>query len=214
LDLILYEGGQHAHHAEGGATNDAAYNQFMIHFVRSPEMAVLYQVLWAEWGRIGQGPFMQYVESGEPSKFGSWGLQVTNLDTPPRAGVVTNLNATSQVRWENRGGSHFQQGAIVHRSGDGAVLVGTDAEDYLIGGEGNDVIYPGTGNDGVNGGSGVDVALLKGARSAYAIRDCGRGYCVSGPDGTDYFFAVEVLSFESEGRITLGAAEPEAVVAQ
>ncbi len=48
-----------------------------------------------------------------------------------------------------------------------------------------------------NGGTGVDVVLLRGNPSHYTVNSEGAGYRAIGPDGCDYLYAVELLSFEN-----------------
>ncbi|TGD73960.1 hypothetical protein E4634_07400 [Mangrovimicrobium sediminis] len=205
LRLVLYEGGQHHHHAEGGATKDERYNNLMLEFVRSQEMADLYQRVWDAWAALGQGSFMQFVESGPPSQYGSWGLRVNPRDNPPRARLLDQLNRETPAWWESRAGSHFQHGAVVSGSDAAETLVGTAAEDYLLGGGGDDVLLPGPGDDGINGGEGEDVVVLAGDPPAYRLSRAGEGYLVSGPGGRDYLFAAELLQFADASRCALDA---------
>jgi len=113
LKLMAYEGGQHVHHSAFVNISDTdlqALQQHLIAFIRSPQMALLYQDLWNAWKEIGTGPFMQFVDIGVPSKYGSWGLRASFTDTNPRAELLDNLNKTNPAWWESRGGTHFQQG--------------------------------------------------------------------------------------------------------
>ena len=76
LELIAYEGGQHIHHSAFTNISDEDLQRLQDHltgFVRSQQMADFYQELWDEWKQIGTGPFMHFVEIGEPSRWGSWG---------------------------------------------------------------------------------------------------------------------------------------------
>lgn len=143
---------------------------------------------------------MQFVATGRPSKYGSWGLRFNQHDQPPRARQLDLLNARTPAWWGESGGSHYQQGRTVTGSAAADKLAGTAEEDVLLGLAGDDLIYPGPGDDRVNGGSGVDTLLLRGARSAYTVEAAGNRISVSGPDGNDLLFAIERLQF-SDGAV-------------
>jgi hypothetical protein len=103
LKLTNYEGGQHVHHMAflTGITKDQELQlrQFLTKFVRSEEMAALYSEAWKTWAAIGDGPFMQFVEIGSPSKWGSWGLYSHLGDSNPRSRLLEWLNASSEPWW-------------------------------------------------------------------------------------------------------------------
>ncbi len=199
LDLIAYEGGQHVHHSAFVNIPDNELQLLQEHltgFVRSQQMADLYQELWDEWKQIGTGPFMHFVNISRPSKYGSWGLLASLTDSTPRSILIEQLNISTPAWWEAREGEHFKQGIIDYGTANADIITGTIAEDYLIGYEGNDSIYPGTGNDGVNGGGGTDTVFFSGLQSEYIIAIENVGLRIDGPDGSDYLFAVEELQFE------------------
>lgn len=200
LKLIAYEGGQHEHHSAFISIPEADLNSLQSHlisFVRSSQMATLYDAAWRKWQSVGEGPFMQFSDFYTPNKFGSWGVRASLTDNPPRAQFLDTKNTQTPGWWESRGGSHFQQGRVVMGNG---TVAGTNQEDYLIGGSGNDSLYPGPKNDGVYGGAGVDTVLFTGAYSAYTVRANGLGYTIVGPDGSDYLRLVEQASF-SDGTL-------------
>ena len=97
LDLVAYEGGQHVLHsfAVGGLTEAdlAVLTEFLSGFVRSQEMAELYQELWTAWAAVSDGPFMQFGDVEAASKFGAWGLFSALGDNNPRANLLMDLNA-------------------------------------------------------------------------------------------------------------------------
>ena len=70
LELVAYEGGQHVHHAAQGLSGDdlTTLNEFMIEFVRSPEMAELYRLSWESWAEVSDGAYMQFGDMTKPSK--------------------------------------------------------------------------------------------------------------------------------------------------
>jgi len=204
LDLILYEGGQHVHHRIPNKIKDVVVPEAdrehlykaMENFVRSPEMAKLYQQLWMAWEEIGDGPFMQYSDIGLPTKFGSWGLHKDLMDTPPRAKTLARLNRTRAPWWEGAvAGPQYQQGVTTIGTAKSETLRGTPEEDYLIGGAGDDLFYPGGGRDGVHGGAGQDRAIYSQPYAAYDIRKTDRGVKISGPEGTDLLVSVEQIAF-------------------
>jgi len=199
LNLIAYEGGQHVHHSAFIDIPDDALQSLQEHlegFVRSQQMADLYEELWNEWRLIGTGPFMSFTDHGVPTQYGSWGLRASLSDSNPRVNLLESLNSSSEAWWESRGGQHFQQGLISYGTESADTLVGTPSEDYLIGSDGNDTFYPGLGNDGINGGAGNDIVLFKGNLSDYTYFVERDGYRIVGPEGSDYIFDVEELQFE------------------
>jgi hypothetical protein len=84
LDLVAYEGDQHVHHMWGVPKDALALTNFFIEFVRSLQMADLYQVLWDGWPEIGDGPFMQFGSVEQFGSGGSWALWVSFGDSSAR----------------------------------------------------------------------------------------------------------------------------------
>lgn len=206
--MVSYEGGQHVHHSafvKVSSSTLALLQPHLIGFVRSPQMAELYGKVWDIWKNVGNGPFMQFVEISATSKFGSWGLYASLLDANPRATKLEELNATTKAWWENRGGAHFQQGLILTAPNTPTAYVGTSQEDYFIGTNGNDVVYPGRGNDGVNGGAGIDKVYFKGNKKQYTVAKNITGYTVTGPEGSDYLAAVELIVF-TDGTLDISSS--------
>jgi len=203
LRLIGYEGGQHVHHsfAVKGLKKDEAdaVNAFMSAFVRSQQMAELYQEIWDVWARIGQGPFMQFTEIGTPTRWGSWGVRQTLFDDVPRAALLDQLNASTVPWWEEQGGAQYLQG-VTHIGSHGSdKLQGTPEEDYLLGRRGDDVLIPGPGHDGVHGGAGFDTVRLAHPFASYQVNMEDGVTLLIGPDGTDRLVAVEALEFPDTG---------------
>lgn len=210
LKLVLYEGGQHIHHGAypNGFESTAQFaptQAYLKDFVRSSYMADLYQKLWDGWKQIGDGPFMQFVEVGNVTKYGSWGSRVSNFDVNPRVTLLDKLNASTPAWFENRGGIRFQQGYITTGGVGDDIIVGSIKQDNLIGLAGDDVFYAGSGDDGINGGNGTDTVIFKGNKSQYTITPNSKGYNVTGPDGRDYVFDVEILQFD-DGQISPAGA--------
>ncbi len=200
LKLIAYEGGQHVHHAfnvNAPEEDIAALQDFLTAFVRSEQMADLYEEVAVIWSDVGGGPNMQFGVITPPSKWGSWGIYSSLTDSTPRSEVIEELNYTGDVTWEDRGGEHFQQGVIKHGDKTDEVLIGTNQEDYLIGRDGDDILVGGKGDDGLHGGDGDDIAILSGSANDYTIAREGEGYRIDGLDGSDYLIDVERLQFEN-----------------
>ena len=203
LNLVAYEGGQHVHHsfAVSGLTEAdlAAINDFMIEFVRSPEMGELYRELWDVWVQYGDGAAMQLGDVQAPNKWGSWGLYSSLYDSTPRSDLLEDLNATTDPWWDGAVGGEFrQQGLTLTGTVDGDMMIGTSQEDYLLGMAGNDVLVGGKGNDGYNGGDGVDRMVLNGTIDDYVIRAEGDGYRIRGLDGSDFAIHVEEMAFSGD----------------
>jgi hypothetical protein len=198
LEITLYEGGQHLHHLFATDGSGAVLDEFMRAFVRSDQMAELYETLWAGWAEIGDGAFMQYGDVALPSKNGSWALYAHLQDDTPRAAALRELNASTPAWWEDRGGEHFQQG-VIREGGDGDdVLIGTAQEDYLLGGAGDDVLIGGAGDDGIHGGAGEDLLHLSGTVANHTIAAEGEGFRVTGQNGSDFVREVELFGFDDE----------------
>lgn len=200
LKLVSYEGGQHVHHsfAVSGLTEAhiTALNDFMIDFVRSEEMAELYQQIWDAWAANGDGAFMQFTDIATPSKWGSWALYDSQDDATPRSELLERLNDRTSPWWtEAEGGEFRQQGVTETGTNANDVMIGTPEEDYLMGGRGNDTFIAGKGNDGINGGRGTDRVVLSGSPADYSLRIEGDGYRINGPDGSDFIINVEELAF-------------------
>ncbi|NBZ90150.1 hypothetical protein, partial [Stagnihabitans tardus] len=176
LDLVSYEGGQHILHGwlvQGmSEAEQALLTGFLSDYMRSPEIADLYAASWAEWARLSDGPFMQFVEIDQPSKWGAWGLYTSLGDHSPRSDLLEHLNATQASWFGTGGGPQYQQGAIRFAGEGGEALLGTDRDDFLIGGRGNDRFTPGRGQDAIAGEGGRDILLLTGTPTDYtATRD-------------------------------------------
>lgn len=202
VGLTSYEGGQHTHHSFSvkGVSNEdlKLITDFMVEFVRSEEMAELYQAAWKAWASVSDSPFMQFGDVGAPTKWGSWSLYESLTDTNPRSELLEMLNATSQQWWDEAGGTQYQQGVTATGTDGDDLLIGTLQEDYLLGGKGNDVFVPGKGKDGINGGAGTDRVILSGSVDDYAVTVEGKGYRVVGPDGSKFLINVEQISFDDE----------------
>ena len=203
LKLISYEGGQHVHHSF--SVNDLTHEEeiqlraFLADFVRSDEMAELYQDLWSAWKEVGDGPFMQFQDVSASGKSGSWGTYESLNDGNPRSDALEILNQT-EARWweEDRGTNTFLQGLSITGTDAGDDLIGSAEEDLLLGGEGDDTLFGGAGNDSLHGGIGWDIAEYNGPQSEYQVEDFGSFQIVEGPDGKDRLVSIEELRFAPE----------------
>lgn len=213
IDIVAYEGGQHVHHsfAVGQMSEDdlALLTDFMSEFVRSEEMADLYQALWDGWTTISENPFMQYEDVSVPSKYGSWGLYDSLGDTTPRAELLEELNETTDPWWDAVGGIHYQNGVTLIGSDEGEIHMGSAQEDYLVGKGGDDVFVLGLGDDGAHGGDGYDVVVMRGALADYTVTKDGNVVTVEGPEGTDTLVEVEAIRFSSGEVLDLTTMQSE-----
>ncbi len=218
LDLVAYEGGQHIHHsfnvrAMKGEVADILTG-FLTEFVRTDEVAEMHRMLWDAWAEYGDGPFMQFGDVKTPARSGSFGLYETTNEETARAAVLNDLNDVSTPWWDGAtGGDHYRQGVIERGTANDDILIGTTQEDYLLGGAGNDLLVGGAGNDGFNGGDGIDRVLLSGSRSDYTVVTEGKGYRITGLDGSDFAIHVEELAFD-DGTVMAIDAEPASVVVE
>lgn len=204
LRFTLYEGGQHVHHSFGvDGLSDAqaeAMTSFLGGFVRSPEMAALYSLLWDGWRKIGDGPFMQFTEMGAPSRWGSWGTLAWPGDNTPRSRFLLSKQAEGGSWWGEGGGPQYLQGLTASGTEGADRMEGTDEEDFLAGLGGDDIFVASPGRDGINGGAGNDTYLLPGQPDAYSIAPEGAGYRVEGPEGSAFLIHVEAIEFGDGSR--------------
>ncbi|WP_162197188.1 Ig-like domain-containing protein [Loktanella sp. S4079] len=238
LELILYEGGQHVHHLFAIDDSAADFETFLAEYVRSQDMADLYQDLWDGWMEVGDGPNMQFGDVGASSKYGSWSLRTWIGDTNPRAELIDELNETTPNWWGGRSGEAFQQGKILTGDNLNNSLGGTKAEDFLIGLDGDDVLYGfddddglnggdgddilcgGTGNDRIVGGEGNDIAIFEGNLADYSYAADGETLIVThlSTGDIDRLIDVETLSFAdieldvSSGTITPIEPTPDPIM--
>jgi hypothetical protein len=207
LRFVAYEGGQHMHHSfavdDLSETEAEALSSVLEAFVRSPEMGALYSQLWEEWRTNSDGPFMQFVESGTPSRWGSWGLFAFPGDRTPRADVVMSKMAEGGSWWGEGGGPQYLQGITALGTNADDQLTGTDEEDYLATLAGNDRIIASGGKDGINGGDGTDSYILPGPASAFRIDTTDKFTQITGPEGSADLFNIELIEFADGTSLTL-----------
>ncbi|RSK38884.1 calcium-binding protein [Rhodovulum iodosum] len=208
LNIVAYEGGQHVHHSFAIRTlteeETELLTDFMSDFVRSEQMADLYEASWESWSQVSDGPYMQFGEVSGQDRWGSWGLSQSLDDDNPRLQRLNELNETSEPWWDGaEGGTHYQQGVTVQGSDEAELMVGTLQEDYLIGAGGDDTFVAGAGDDGINGGDGVDTLILSGRAEDYALAEEKGGYRLVGPDGSDRLVDVERLRFDDDVELSL-----------
>ncbi|SEJ77962.1 Ca2+-binding protein, RTX toxin-related [Pseudooceanicola nitratireducens] len=213
LKMVAYEGGQHVHHsfAVRGLTDTdiSVLTDFMIDFVRSEEMANLYQALWDGWAEISENPFMQFGDVQSTSKTGSWGLYTSLDDSTPRSEVLEYLSQTTDPWWDAVGGMHYQNGVTLIGTDEGEIHMGSAQEDYLVGKGGDDVFVLGLGDDGAHGGDGYDVVVMRGALADYTVTKDGNVVTVEGPEGTDTLVEVEAIRFSSGEVLDLTTMQSE-----
>lgn len=81
LQLVAYEGGQHAV-ALGEATRDLAIVDLFARANRDPRMGELYRRLYQLWADIGGDLFCHFASVAAPSRWGHWGLLEHHDDIP------------------------------------------------------------------------------------------------------------------------------------
>lgn len=201
LNMSSYEGGQHILHSFAvSSMNDAdltLLTEFLSEFVRSSEMAELYQSSWNAWQEIVGNAYMQAADVTGVSKYGAWGIYEHLGDSTPRSELLEHLNETTDPWWDAVGGVHYQNGVTLIGSDEGEVHIGSAQEDYLVGKGGDDIFVLGLGDDGAHGGDGFDVVVMRGAFADYAITQDGDTVIVEGPEGKDTLIEVEAIRFSS-----------------
>src|SRR5262249_34674314 len=110
--------------------------------------------------------------------------QIVNIESVQSAGYPTTIDLHNQ-----------SEPFLIVGSYAADVLTGGSGNDTLQGTAGNDYLVGGPGNDVLQGGDGTDTAVFSGPRSAYSIAAAGNHQTVTGPDGTDNLFDVELLRF-------------------
>lgn len=199
VDLVAYEGGQHVQHSHAlsiDAEDLAVLTEFLSEFIRSPEMAQLYQEMWDVWANVSDGAFMQFGAISTPHVSGSWGVRTSLDDETPRSALLDLLNETEESWFGEGGNSAYQHGVQITGTETDDAILGTTQEDYLAGADGDDILNGGAGDDGLNGGAGVDLAIFAGNAQDYTIVAEGDGYRVEGPDGSDFVINVEEFRFD------------------
>lgn len=205
LQMVMYEGGTHIL-GHGALSNDDRVRDFMVHYNYTPEIAKLYEVLFAAWAQSGGTMFTAFVDVAPASKWGSWGALRHLEDDNPRWDMVMAFNASGPNGWEARDPQAFENGVILSKSGANQRLEGTPHEDVLLAGAGNDTLISAGGDDLLHGGDGLDRAVLPGARTAYQFSRKNGVVTAAGPLGTVRLTAIETLSFEKAPEERLDTA--------
>jgi hypothetical protein len=87
LQLVVYEGGQHL-----VSSNNPKLSEFFISLNRRPEMTDLYTKLLEAWKEADGTLFMNFVDIGRPSKWGSWGaLEYVGQERSPKYDALINF---------------------------------------------------------------------------------------------------------------------------
>lgn len=205
LALLAYEGGQHLHHAwavPGLTEADIdAVTDFLIAYVRSPDMAALTARNWDMWQDLGEGPYMHFGDSGVGGRWGSFPL----VDAPglsnPTADLLHDRNRKMPAWWGDPGGPQHQQGRRIDGTDAANALAGTAKGDILLAGAGDDLINPGPGRDHIHGGDGTDTVLLPDPAASVTFAADGPRIRASGPSGRWHLFSVERLRFPDGSEI-------------
>lgn len=199
LDLLAYEGGQHLHHAwaiPGLTESDVqAVTDFMIAYVRGPEMAKLTATNWDSWKDVGDGPYMHFGDSGIGGKWGSFSLVDAPGISNPTADLLTELNRSTPSWWGDPGGTRYQHGRRIDGNDRDNALAGTTHGDILLAGAGDDFLNPGPGLDHLHGGDGIDTVLLPDPANHITYATDGHRIVATGPSGRWHLFSVERTRF-------------------
>ncbi|WP_449420759.1 cellulose-binding protein [Phormidium nigroviride] len=100
LKLVAYEGGQHIVGIQGNENNEKLTN-FFIELNRRPEMYELYTKLLENWKEAGGTLFMQYLDIGLPSRWGSWGaLEYVGQNGSPKYNALMDFIDKNPCWWD------------------------------------------------------------------------------------------------------------------
>ena len=94
--LSLYEGGQHVHFESAVSP---AIDAELLAFCQGDHMADLYQRIWDGLEARNVGPFMQFLDVGNSSRFGTWGLRQSLTDTTPRRVAYVEAKSRQSAQW-------------------------------------------------------------------------------------------------------------------
>ena len=93
LQLIAYEGGQHITSNGSDTQDDPVFINLHISMNRDPRMKRAYLKNFENWKAAGGTLFMQFVDIGVPSKWGSWGaLEYLHQPTSVKWEAITEMN--------------------------------------------------------------------------------------------------------------------------
>jgi Ca2+-binding RTX toxin-like protein len=157
MELAAYEFGQHLVGVYE-VQNDPIITEFFIRLNRDPRMGALYTDYLNAWKQAGGSLAQNFIDVGEPSKFGSWGLlESWNQTSSPKYNAIQDFIA-SNPRWWSDGTPNQTIGLYLRGTVNADVLTGGADSDTLLGGAGNDVLRAGAGNasDYLNGETGND----------------------------------------------------------
>lgn len=99
LKLVAYEGGQHII-GVGEVVNNERLTNFFITINSRPEMYDFYTQLLSNWKKAGGTLFMQYVDIGGASKWGSWGaLEYVSQNGSPKYNALMDFIAKNPCDW-------------------------------------------------------------------------------------------------------------------
>jgi hypothetical protein len=164
VDLVAYEGGQHAV-GLGGVEYNEDITKMLIEANRDPRMGDLYRKYLESWDKRTDGSlFVNYTDIGPSGKWGSWGtLEHLYQPTAPKWEALqdfiqthsTSSTPATSLPIENSQNSILGNNAL-DETNNGETLNGTSGDDYLQGQQGNDTLNGGAGNDSLAGGEGKD----------------------------------------------------------
>lgn len=101
LQLVAYEGGQHIVGVQGVENNEKLTNFFM-ELNRRPEMQDLYIQLLNDWKQAGGNVFVNFIDIGVPSKWGSWGsLEYRGQKGSPKYNALMDFIDRNACWWQD-----------------------------------------------------------------------------------------------------------------
>ena len=101
LQLLAYEGGQHLVGTKGLENNEAITNLF-IEANRDLRMGIIYRDYLEQWFNLGGNLFVNFIDIGIPTKWGSWGtLESVYQDSSPKYDAIVNFINQNNADDEN-----------------------------------------------------------------------------------------------------------------
>lgn len=205
MQLVAYEGGQHLNHGAAFYGLDEADSKvivnFLIDYVRGPEMAVLSAQNWDVWVKHGQGPYMHFGDTAAGSKWGSFSLYEFPGRLNPTAEMVLERNRTVAPWWGDTAGDRYLHGRLLRGTDGPNALSGTAKTDILLAGKGDDLINPGPGSDLIHGGEGTDTVLLPALSADVTFRTEGPRRIAATASDLYRLFSVERIRFSDGSEV-------------
>ncbi|HEY9901018.1 MAG TPA: cellulose-binding protein [Candidatus Sericytochromatia bacterium] len=99
LKLVAYEGGSHIV-GIGDAVKNDQLTEFLIAINKHPRMYDIYTEIFNGWKKAGGTLFNQFVDVGQPTKWGSWGaLDYVTQETSPKYKALLDFMGKNPKWW-------------------------------------------------------------------------------------------------------------------